>query len=142
MFGNRSNEMYLYKKRTQEEKEKEVKASFEVSIICGGTIWQYLCNINKLLLWNIDHRWWSKRDFPLQGVQITKNKQSWPRYVSQGQIIPPKILSFSARLGLGHLLKQAIISIKNVFKWTLFIIAFYFESYLDSNFKNYPLLIC
>ena len=55
----------------EEEKEKEVEASFEASILCGGAIWQYLCNINKLLLRNIDHRWWSKKHTS-QVVQIYK----------------------------------------------------------------------
>ena len=32
------------------------------SILCGGAIWQYLCNINNLLFRNIDHRWWSKKE--------------------------------------------------------------------------------
>ena len=38
-----------------------MEASFEALILCGGAIWQYVCNINKLLLRNKDHRWWSKK---------------------------------------------------------------------------------
>ena len=36
------------KKRRHEEEEKEVEASFEALILCGGTT-QYLCNINKVV---------------------------------------------------------------------------------------------
>ena len=46
----------------------------------GGAIWQYLCNINKLLLINIDHRWWSKIDFPLRGSKFIKKQNYQKRY--------------------------------------------------------------
>ena len=69
----------MEKKWRQEEKEKEVEASIEASILCGGAIRQYLSKINKLLLRNIEIDGYRKKRLPNTWgpSKKTKIKKLW-----------------------------------------------------------------